>query len=67
MKRKYTIYTMDKDNRFLKDCFHMYFDQIRDFDDHFSEKELLKLDKVKKRKEQEKLNELKKKSHKYLS
>ena len=66
-RKKYNLYIMDKDNRFLKDCFHEYFTDVRSFEDHFSAKEMAIIRKIRRKKkaEAEKQEKILKKAHKY--
>ena len=50
-RKKYTLYVLDKDNCFLKDCLHDYFETVKPFNDHFSKEELRKIKKIKKDRE----------------
>jgi len=50
-RKKYTLYVLDKDNSFLKDCLHNYFETVKPFEEHFSKDELRKIKKIKKEKE----------------
>ncbi|HEO65579.1 MAG TPA: hypothetical protein ENI73_06880 [Spirochaetes bacterium] len=47
-RRKYTLYTLDKNNRFLKDCLHQYLEDVKSFDDHFTPEQLAKIEKFRK-------------------
>ncbi len=66
-RKKYTLYVLDKDNRFLKDCFFEYFENVRSFEDHFTPDQMAKIKKFRnKRKALEKKSQTpKRKSHKY--
>ncbi len=63
-RKKYTLYVLDKNNRFLKDCIHEYLETVKSFEEHFTAKQLAKIKKIKKRREaQEK--KARGKAHKY--
>ncbi len=62
-RRKYTLYTLDKNNRFLKDCLHQYLEDVKSFDDHFTPEQLAKIEQFRK---DHQVKELKgRKPHKY--
>ena len=63
-KKKHTFYVIDRDNTFLKDCFHEYLETVKCFDDHFSREQLARFRKIKRRKQKEKSDQLGK-PHKY--
>ncbi len=63
-KKKYTIYVLDKNNRFFKDCIHEYLQTVKSFEDHFTGRELRKIKSIKKR-YNSKANKKKLKPHKY--